>query len=148
MATKEIVADVVFDGDEQWIIVCEADLATLKQSIKSEKDPDIKRMLSERAKWLEDARKTNADKVATCTIVYRVPTPEDRTEIRSASRDANGVYDAEREPLEACKRLVESWTKAGEKQEGQLPICLMDRFYGEAYRYLYPSQVRLAFFAQ
>lgn len=150
MKTFDITCDIVMD-ENPWIILGESDLAKMREAAKAEKDKDAKKFISGKVKAIAEDRKANAERIKTVTVTCRKPSPMDRTELRYACR-RDGEYVRDCEPLEACKLLIESWTLdcelTPENVESEMPICLMDRVYGELYGYLYPSEARLAFFGR
>jgi hypothetical protein len=153
--TFEIRRDVVYDEDEVYIILGEPELKKLQAAAGSEKDAAMKTFLKAQAQAIADDRKAKADKIRQVVITARKPSPMDRVEIRSGARDSSGVHDREREPLQACMRLIESWNlldkdgkaleRSDENIQTEMPLCLMDVVWGEVYKYLYPSEVRLSF---
>ncbi len=150
MDTFEIVRDVVFD-DNPWIILRESDLEKLRESAKQCKDKAEKSALTEQIDAMAALRAEMGDKIQEVRITVKKPTPADRVAIRAACR-RDGEMQPDREPLQACAHLVQSWSLGYEVTleniEQKLPIAILDLIYADVFKYLYPSQARLAFLPQ
>ncbi len=156
MDTFTVTRDIVFD-DDPWIILREENLATMRATAKKDKNRQQAEFIRQQANSLEQARKEYAAKIKAVNVVLKKPTPEDRVEIRSACRDNDGLYNNEREPIEACVRLIQSWDLQGmdgkelpvdrDTINTKLPLALLDALWGELQIKLYPGQARLAFLA-
>lgn len=155
MDTFDVVRDVVFDEDP-WIILREENLAEMRKSAKKEKNASQAKLIREAANGIEQARKDYADKLRAVTVTIKKPTPALRIEIRSACRE-DGEFNPERQPLEACKTLIESWDLQGadgkvlpleaESIENCVPLALIDAWWGEIQVKMYPGQARMGFLA-
>ncbi len=155
MDTFEIKRDIVYFEGEAWIILGEKELEKAFKNIDAETTEETREWVYAQFQRIKEDRKRYKDCIRTVVLTVKKPTPADRIEVHSASRDKSGVYDQTREPLVACQHLIKSWTLVdidGKSLEcnsdniaEKMPICLLDAVYFEIKRYLYPDAARLSF---